>query len=87
MEWIERQKKTGEPIPENIEDDDSDEILAYEKDLIPHFETVREQIEKTLENREIIEQVASSQKASNEQHMHKTLYEDPFSKYKEHERE
>lgn len=60
--------------------------MPYERELIPTYDEIINEIDKTIQNKEIIEQVAHSNK-SDVNPIRMALYEDPFLKYKEHERE
>ena len=66
------------------------ELMPYEQELIPNYNEVISEIDKTLANKEIIEDVAIKTKRDEQAaHDKKTSSDlsDPFSKYKEHERE
>lgn len=60
MEWISKQEKDGEIV--DLEDleykEQLGEILPYERELIPNYDEIIAEVQKTIENREIIESVA-----------------------------
>jgi hypothetical protein len=60
MEWISKEEKAGRKIDnEDLEyKEQLGEILPYEQELIPNYDEMIDEINKTIENREIIEQVA-----------------------------
>lgn len=60
MEWISKQEKAGETIDlEDLEYKERlGEILPFEKELIPDYDEIIDEVSRTIENREIIEQVA-----------------------------
>ncbi|CDW73846.1 UNKNOWN [Stylonychia lemnae] len=91
MDWISQQEKAGNTIDnEDLEyKEQLGELMPYEQELIPSYDDVIIEINKTIENKDIIEQVALQQKQNDTNPLAKAnLFDsDPFSKYKEHERE
>eukprot|EP00347_Sterkiella_histriomuscorum_P022680 403337558 len=89
MDWLSKMEKTGQQVDnEDLEyKEQLGELMPYEQELIPNYDEVINEIQNTIEKKEIIEQVAAQQKQS-EQPVKQSQYEsDPFQKYKEHERE
>lgn len=68
------------------------EIMPWEKDIIPQYEKVKARLDRLLENpKEIIQDDGNILEASHinmtGSDSHPAVYEDPFLKFKEHERE
>ena len=97
-EWTSRLEKLGVAVDlaDYEEKEALGETMPWEKDIIPQYEKVRARVDRLLENpREVIveddgnilESSHINMTSASAAEVHATPYEDPFLRYKEHERE
>jgi hypothetical protein len=94
-EWTSKLEKLGATVDmaDYEEKEALGETMPWEMDIIPQYEKVKARVDRLLENpKEVIEDEGNILESSHinmtvSSEVHTTPYEDPFLKFKEHERE